>query len=126
MDLVARLLEYTPSLRMTPLQACAHSFFNELREQNTRLPNSRELPPLFNFTEHELRIQPVLNNMLIPKYMQSATVTTGTEGNPGGGGGGGQSDATGAAASASGNSSDNSVTLSNTTTTSTQSIDPTQ
>ncbi|EFN73384.1 Shaggy-related protein kinase NtK-1 [Camponotus floridanus] len=118
MDLVARLLEYTPSLRMTPLQACAHSFFNELREQGTRLPSGRELPPLFNFTEHELRIQPVLNSMLIPKYMQSATATTGTEGNPGGGGGGGgggQSDATGAAASASGNSNDNSVTNPNTT-----------
>ncbi|XP_012227969.1 glycogen synthase kinase-3 beta isoform X2 [Linepithema humile] len=104
MDLVARLLEYTPSLRMTPLQACAHSFFNELREQGTRLPSGRELPPLFNFTEHELRIQPVLNSMLIPKYMQStaAATTTGTEGNPGsGGGGGGQSDTTGATASAS-------------------------
>ncbi|XP_011065075.1 PREDICTED: glycogen synthase kinase-3 beta-like isoform X1 [Acromyrmex echinatior] len=103
MDLVARLLEYTPSLRMTPLQACAHSFFNELREQGTRLPSGRELPPLFNFTEHELRIQSILNSILIPKYMQSAAATTGTEGNPGGGGGGGggQSDATGAAASAS-------------------------
>ena len=72
MDLVARLLEYTPSLRMTPLDACAHSFFDELREQGTRLPNGRELPPLFNFTEHELRIQPTLNSLLIPKYMQPA------------------------------------------------------
>ncbi|XP_070169413.1 glycogen synthase kinase-3 beta isoform X1 [Polyergus mexicanus] len=130
MDLVARLLEYTPSLRMTPLQACAHSFFNELREQGTRLPSGRELPPLFNFTEHELRIQPVLNSMLIPKYMQSATATTGTEGTPGGGGGGGQSDATGAAASASGNSSDNSITNANTTTntisTNTQNTDSSQ
>ncbi|XP_070517820.1 glycogen synthase kinase-3 beta isoform X5 [Cardiocondyla obscurior] len=140
MDLVARLLEYTPSLRMTPLQACAHSFFNELREQGTRLPSNRELPPLFNFTEHELRIQPILNSMLIPKYMQSAAATTGTEGNPGGGGGGGgggngggssgQSDATGAAASASGNSSDNSAnnpnTTTNTTATNTQNTDPSQ
>lgn len=132
MDLVARLLEYTPSLRMTPLQACAHSFFNELREQGTRLPSGRELPPLFNFTEHELRIQSILNSILIPKYMQSAAATTGTEGNPGGGGGGGggQSDATGAAASASGNSSDNSAnnpnTTTNTTATNTQNTDPSQ
>ncbi|KAL6438822.1 hypothetical protein ACFW04_003720 [Cataglyphis niger] len=133
MDLVARLLEYTPSLRMTPLQACAHSFFNELREQGTRLPSGRELPPLFNFTEHELRIQPVLNSMLIPKYMQSATATTGTEGTPGGGGGGGgggQSDATGAAAGASGNSNDNSVinpnTSTNTISTNTQNSDSSQ
>ncbi|KAF7379608.1 hypothetical protein HZH66_014979 [Vespula vulgaris] len=86
MELVARLLEYTPSLRMTPLQACAHSFFNELREQGTRLPNGRELPPLFNFTEHELRIQPTLNSILIPKYMQSPDNS------------GGQSEATSAAA----------------------------
>lgn len=49
--LVSRLLEYTPSARITPLQACAHPFFNELRECNQRLPNGRELPPLFNFTE---------------------------------------------------------------------------
>lgn len=49
-ELVSRLLEYTPSSRISPLQACAHSFFNELREPNTRLPNDRELPPLFNFT----------------------------------------------------------------------------
>ncbi|XP_053973936.1 glycogen synthase kinase-3 beta-like isoform X2 [Hylaeus anthracinus] len=89
MDLVARLLEYTPSLRMTPLQACAHSFFNELREQDTRLPNGRELPPLFDFTEQELRIQPTLNSILIPKYMQSSDSP------------GGQSEATSAAAGAS-------------------------
>lgn len=50
--LVSRLLEYTPSARITPLQACAHPFFDELREGNLRLPNGRDLPPLFNFTEH--------------------------------------------------------------------------
>lgn len=50
-DLVSKLLEYTPTARMTPLQACAHPFFDELREAGTRLPNNRELPPLFNFTE---------------------------------------------------------------------------
>lgn len=51
-ELVARLLEYTPSSRIKPLDACAHAFFNELREPNTRLPNGNELPPLFNFTDH--------------------------------------------------------------------------
>ncbi|GAB6028410.1 Glycogen synthase kinase-3 beta [Chamberlinius hualienensis] len=50
-ELVSRLLEYTPSSRISPLQACAHPFFDELREANTRLPNGRELPPLFNYTE---------------------------------------------------------------------------
>jgi glycogen synthase kinase 3 beta len=50
-NLVSRLLEYTPSARISPLQACTHRFFDELREPNTRLPNNRQLPPLFNFTE---------------------------------------------------------------------------
>ncbi|XP_042880024.1 glycogen synthase kinase-3 beta-like isoform X1 [Penaeus japonicus] len=67
-NLVSRLLEYTPSARITPLQACAHKFFDELRDPNTRLPNNRELPPLFNFTEHEIKIQPELNNKLIPSH----------------------------------------------------------
>ena len=49
--LVSRLLEYTPGARVTPLEACAHGFFDELREQKTRLPNGRELPPLFNWTQ---------------------------------------------------------------------------
>jgi glycogen synthase kinase 3 beta len=72
-DLVSRLLEYTPSARITPLQACAHTFFDELREPGTKLPNGREMPPLFNFTEAELKIQPALNSQLIPAHMASAT-----------------------------------------------------
>lgn len=66
-ELVSRLLEYTPSSRISPLQACAHPFFNELREPNTRLPNGRDLPPLFNFTTQELNIQPSLNAVLLPR-----------------------------------------------------------
>ncbi|XP_049769092.1 glycogen synthase kinase-3 beta isoform X1 [Schistocerca cancellata] len=91
-DLVSRLLEYTPSSRTSPLQACAHTFFDELREPNTRLPNGRELPPLFNFTEHELSIQPSLNPILIPRHIQEAggasgAVSDATAGaNPGSGG----------------------------------------
>lgn len=33
------------------LEACAHPFFDELREPHARLPNGRPLPPLFNFKE---------------------------------------------------------------------------
>lgn len=35
------------------LDACAHPFFDELREPNARLPNGRPFPPLFNF-KHEV------------------------------------------------------------------------
>ena len=31
------------------MQACGHPFFDELREQNVRLPSGRPVPPLFNF-----------------------------------------------------------------------------
>ncbi|XP_076310969.1 glycogen synthase kinase-3 beta-like isoform X2 [Tachypleus tridentatus] len=86
-DLVAKLLEYTPSTRITPLQACAHTFFDELREPGTKLPSGRELPSLFNFTESELRIQPSLNSILLPPHTRNSIgnppnpVSTG---NPGG------------------------------------------
>ncbi|XP_046384133.1 glycogen synthase kinase-3 beta isoform X2 [Ischnura elegans] len=83
--LVSRLLEYTPSSRITPLQACAHVFFDELRQPNTRLPTGCSLPPLFNFTEHELSIQPSLNSLLIPRHLQDG----GSGGGAGSGGGGG-------------------------------------
>ena len=33
------------------LEACAHPFFDELRDPNVRLPNNRPLPPLFNFKQ---------------------------------------------------------------------------
>ncbi|KAK4776911.1 hypothetical protein SAY86_005599 [Trapa natans] len=57
-DLVSRLLQYSPSLRSTALEALVHPFFDELRDPNTRLPNGRPLPPLFNFKSHELKRMP--------------------------------------------------------------------
>lgn len=49
-DLISQLLEYTPSKRLSAIDACTHAYFDELREPTTRLPNGRELPPLFNFS----------------------------------------------------------------------------
>jgi len=69
--LASKLLEYTPASRITPLEACAHAFFDELREPNNKLPNGRDLPPLFNLTPHEQTIQPNLNSRLIPVHYQS-------------------------------------------------------
>jgi len=33
------------------LEACAHPFFDELREPNAQLPDGRPFPPLFNFKQ---------------------------------------------------------------------------
>ncbi|XP_050300449.1 glycogen synthase kinase-3 beta isoform X3 [Anthonomus grandis grandis] len=91
-ELVARLLEYTPSARISPLQACAHAFFNELREPGARLPNGNELPPLFNFTEQELSIQPSLNSILLPRGLQSGQGAEGSSGQENASGGGSATD----------------------------------
>ncbi|XP_003748487.1 glycogen synthase kinase-3 beta [Galendromus occidentalis] len=97
-ELVSRLLEYTPSTRVSPLEACAHRFFDELRQPDVKLPSGRGLPPLFNFTQHELQIQPQLNHALIPAHIAAS----------GSGGGSPSGDSPGAGAQASSSNSSNS------------------
>ncbi|TRY56177.1 hypothetical protein DNTS_002532 [Danionella cerebrum] len=86
--LCSRLLEYTPTARLTPLDACAHTFFDELREPNLKLPNGRERPVLFNFTTQELSSNASLSSVLIPAHAQnqsdnSQSVSTATGANSG-------------------------------------------
>lgn len=92
--LVSNLLEYTPSNRLTPLSACAHPFFDELRPPNPQvLPNGREFPPLFNFTEEELRHESHLIPRLIPDQQLGSTsrvdLSIASNETPAGSGGGG-------------------------------------
>ncbi|XP_073354535.1 shaggy-related protein kinase kappa isoform X2 [Aegilops tauschii subsp. strangulata] len=69
MDLVSRFLQYSPDLRCTAMEACMHPFFDELRDPNTRLPNGRPLPPLFNFRSQELNgIPPEVVERLVPEH----------------------------------------------------------
>ncbi|PKA52699.1 Shaggy-related protein kinase gamma [Apostasia shenzhenica] len=68
-DLVSRLLQYSPNLRCTAMEAMIHPFFDELRDPNTRLPNGRSLPPLFNFKPYELQEVPMeIWAKLIPEH----------------------------------------------------------
>ena len=70
-DLASRLLQYSPTLRCTALEACAHPFFDDLRKPNACLPNGRPLPLLFNFTPQELSGAPTeLRQRLIPEHMR--------------------------------------------------------
>lgn len=57
-DFVARLLQYDPKARPTPLSALLDPYFDELRDPNTRLPNGQPLPDLFNFTQEEHQLEP--------------------------------------------------------------------
>ncbi|KAJ8131108.1 hypothetical protein O1611_g2519 [Lasiodiplodia mahajangana] len=59
LDLIAKLLEYTPTERLSAIDAMVHPFFDELRDPSTKLPDSRhssgqlrDLPSLFDFTKH--------------------------------------------------------------------------
>ena len=54
LDLVNKLLVYNPADRLTALQAMAHPFFDELREENLVYPTGNCLPDIFSFTPFEL------------------------------------------------------------------------
>lgn len=70
MDFIGSTLAYSPARRVKPLDGCAHAFFDELRDPNTRLPNGNVLPPIFDFTEHELNSNPELLQKLIPPHIK--------------------------------------------------------
>jgi glycogen synthase kinase 3 beta len=58
-DLISKLLEYTPTQRLSAVEAMVHPFFDELRDPNIKLPDSRhangapkDMPNLFEFSHH--------------------------------------------------------------------------
>ncbi|ORY85459.1 glycogen synthase kinase-3 beta [Protomyces lactucae-debilis] len=75
LDLIAKVLDYTPTTRLSAFDAMCHAFFDELRDPATVLPDSRNptaepraLPALFDFTANELSINPSLNSKLVPPH----------------------------------------------------------
>lgn len=60
MDFIGSTLAYDPERRIKPLEGCGHAFFDELRDERTRLPNGNAMPPLFDYTHHELASSPEL------------------------------------------------------------------
>jgi len=69
--LVEKLLEYTPEARLCAVEAMCHPFFDELRNEDTRLqPQDKPLPRLFDFTREELSIRPDLIRSLVPPHCE--------------------------------------------------------
>jgi len=66
-DMCSALLEYSPKKRFTAWDSLTHTFFDELRNPDTRLPNKQPLPELFNFTDRELKYNPSKNSLLLAK-----------------------------------------------------------
>ncbi|OQS06268.1 Glycogen Synthase Kinase 3 beta [Thraustotheca clavata] len=70
-DLIAKMLAYDPAKRIKPLEAMAHPFFDELRQEDFALPNEAPLPPLFNFTADELRhVEMSIREILVPVHVR--------------------------------------------------------
>mmetsp|Transcript_405 Transcript_405/g.881 ORF Transcript_405/g.881 Transcript_405/m.881 type:complete len:386 (-) Transcript_405:174-1331(-) len=76
MDFIASTLAYTPSKRVAPLEGCAHPFFDELRQESTRLPNGAgPLPPLFEFTTREMANTELMDKLMPPHARSSSSST---------------------------------------------------
>lgn len=71
--LISNLLVYSPSKRLKAIEACGHSFFDDLRQPDYLLPTNDKLPiEMFTFTDDELVLSnDSLNNILIPNYMKN-------------------------------------------------------
>ena len=103
-ELISALLEYTPTQRLAAIDAMCQPFFDELRDPNTRLPDSRhaggssrDMPPLFDFSRHgmiypiadayvlrltlglELSIAPHLNSKLVPAHARVRLASQGQD-----------------------------------------------
>jgi serine/threonine protein kinase len=73
-DLISKVLVYSPVKRFKPLEALLHPYFNELRNQNCKI-NGNPLPELFNFYPEELATQPeVPVDKLIPSWYKQGKV----------------------------------------------------
>lgn len=78
-DLISHLLEYTPSARLTAIEAMTHPFFDELRSPNVQMPNGRDVPPLFDFTREELSVRPDLMHKLVPEFARADLLARGID-----------------------------------------------
>ncbi len=59
---------YEPNIRVKPLKVLLHPFFDELRNQNTVLPNGNKMPDLFNFSPEEIKYDSDSVNKLVPSW----------------------------------------------------------
>jgi len=89
-ELISRLLEYTPTERLSAIDAMVHPFFDDLRLEGKTFPDSRQtnqepqkLKPLpdqlFKFTRHELSIAPQLNSKLVPEHAKPYLLSKGID-----------------------------------------------
>ena len=71
-DLMSKLLAYSPKTRITPFQALTHPYFDELRKHRLRI-NDRPVVDLFNFTPEEIGEDAKLLGKLVPDWYKPTT-----------------------------------------------------
>lgn len=70
-ELLSKILVYNPERRLKPLEVLRMPFFDELREQGTRLPNGNPMPDLFKFTNEEISTTtPQMMDALVPDWVK--------------------------------------------------------
>jgi len=69
-DLLSKVLTYSPQKRLHPLEALLHPYFDELRDRNFRV-NGKQPPTLFDFSSEELSLRPDLASKLVPSWYSS-------------------------------------------------------
>eukprot|EP00392_Amoebophrya_sp_AT5.2_P007829 g7848.t1 len=73
-DFVSKLLQYDPKVRPHGLEAILHEFFDELRDQQTKLSSSKPMPELFDFSKEELQMMQELASeataKLLPQWVR--------------------------------------------------------
>ena len=68
-DLLSKCLKYKPNDRLSALEAMAHPFFDELREENLVFPTGNCLCDIFNFTPFEMEgADPDVVENIVPEW----------------------------------------------------------
>ncbi|XP_076957065.1 shaggy-related protein kinase iota-like [Bidens hawaiensis] len=73
-DLASRLLQYSPNLRCSALEALTHPFFDELRQPNVHLPKGRPLPPLFDFKQELSGASAEFFHSVLPEHVKKQMI----------------------------------------------------
>lgn len=73
-DVLEKMLRYVPDRRLKAIEICGHTFFDELRSSDTRLPDGSSVPlDMFRFTSEEISLSPEMGTILTPSYLQKTT-----------------------------------------------------
>ena len=75
-DLLSKMLVYEPDMRIRPIDALTHPWFDELRDEGLVFPHGNLMPDLFNFSDFEIKDVMAGNlDILVPQWYRQQTGT---------------------------------------------------